>query len=410
MNALRATSPAADSPIVAVGARPASKPSILFLIRSLARGGAERQLVTLAMALQRSGWRVAVACFYAGGVFQADLARAGIPVIDLRKRGRWDALGFAWRWWRVLRAQDADVVHGYLTVGNLLALFARLAHGHACIAWGVRSSYIDRARYGWLSRLTFRISCRLSCLADVIIVNSWAGAAHHIRLGYPRARVCVVPNGIDVRRFRFDAAGRVRMRRLWHVPDTACLVGVVGRLDPMKDHPTFLKAAGMLAAQNPRWRFVCIGGGNSGYAEELARLANALGLGDRLIWAGAQDDMPAVYSALDVVASASYGEGFPNTVAEAMACGRPCVVTDVGDSAQIVGDCGVVVAARDPVALAAGIKRSGQHWQPGGDATCANAGARARIAGTYAIDVLLRNTEAALRRGRRAPRARARGS
>lgn len=369
---------------------------VLFLIRSLGRGGAERQLTTLAIALQQAGWDVTVACFYSGGTFQSLLDLAGVPVIDLHKRGRWDAAGFLWRLWRTLRAEDADVVHGYLTVGNLLALLARLAHPHTRIVWGVRSSFIDRTRYDWLSRLTFRASRRCARRADAIVVNSWAGAAHHTALGYPRASVRVVPNGIDTQHFRFDAAGRERLRKAWAVPDAARLVGVVGRLDPMKDHPTFLKAARILAAQDPRWRFVCVGDGRTGYARSLARLVDALGLAGRVIWAGARTDMPAVYSALDIAASTSYGEGFPNTVAEAMACSRTCVVTDVGDSARIVGPCGAVVAPRDPAALAAALADADKLLRQTDGSACLNAPARARIVETYSIEALVRNTEAVL--------------
>jgi glycosyltransferase involved in cell wall biosynthesis len=373
------------------------RPRVLFLIRSLARGGAERQLVALAAALRRSGWEVSVACFYAGGAFQQELARANVPVIDLRKRGRWDVAGFLWRLRRVLRENAPDVVHGYLTVGNLLSLLAKLVNRRTRVLWGVRSSYIDRTRYDWMSRLTFKLSCRLARLADGIIVNSWAGAAHHAALGYPRERISVVPNGIDTKRFRFDAGGRARLRSEWGVPDDALLVGLVGRLDPMKDHPTFLKAAAILARHDSRWRFVCVGGGDSEYARTLRSLAGAAGLEERLIWAGPRDDMPAVYSAFDIAASTSYGEGFPNTIAEAMACSRPCVVTDVGDSARIVGPCGAVVAARNPAAFATGIETTGKLLTKQDGSGDLQASARARIEETFALDALLRNSEAVFR-------------
>lgn len=387
------------------------KPRILFLIRSLGRGGAERQLVALAAGLKRSGWDVAVACFYAGGAFQRDLERANVPVIDLGKRGRWHLLGFAKRLRRAFRDFDPDIVHGYLTVGNLLALASRLSNRRTRVVWGVRSSYIDRDRYDWLSRLTFRLSCRMARFADAIIFNSEAGAAHHAALGYPAQRIRVVPNGIDTQRFRFDPEGRMRLREAWAVPDDAVLVGVIGRLDPMKDHATFLHAAALLAARDPHWRFVCVGaGGDSGHGRTLVSLADGLGLRDRLIWAGAADDMPAVYSALDIAASTSYGEGFPNTVAEAMACGRPCVVTDVGDSARIVGPCGAVVAARDPAAFAAGLEKTRALLARREEGSRLRVMARTRIEETFALEVLLRNSEAAFSavcstHGRRAGRA-----
>jgi glycosyltransferase involved in cell wall biosynthesis len=399
MNAPDTTVPTTPMHGVTDHAAPADgrNPRVLFLIRSFGRGGAQRQLVSLAAALRRSGWDVSAACFYAGDAFQRELVRANVPVIDLRKRGRWDVAGFLWRLWRTFRNNDPDIVHGYLTVGNLLALLARLAHRRARVVWGVRSAYMDRSRYDWTSRLTFRLSCVFARLADVIIVNSEVGATHHAALGYPRSRIRVIPNGIDTTRFRFDADGRARLRQAWRVPDDALLVGLVGRLDPMKDHPTYLAAAATLAARDPRWRFVCVGEGKPDYAATLRSQADALGLGDRLIWAGPRGDMPAVYSALDVAASTSYGESFPNVIAEAMACGRPCVVTDVGDSARIVGRCGAVVAAHDPAAFAAAVE-SILPWLAQRDAADdMHQAARARIIDAYALDALLRNSTATLR-------------
>ena len=370
---------------------------ILFLIRSFGRGGAQRQLVALATALHRAGWDVSVACFYAGDVFQRELTQAGVPVIDLHKRGRWDIAGFAWRLWRTFRKHDADIVHGYLTVGNLLALLAKLAHRHTRVAWGVRSAYMDRTRYDWMSRLTFRFSCLCARFADLIIVNSEAGATHHAALGYPRERIRVIPNGIDTQRFRFDADARARLRSEWHMPDDALLVGLAGRLDPMKDHSTFLAAAAQLAARDARWRFVCIGEGKPDYAAMLASRAAALGLSQRLVWAGPRGDMPSIYSALDLLASTSYGESFPNVIAEAMACGRPCVVTDVGDCARIVGACGTVVAPRDPEAFAAAVEGMLPTLVDAGAANAMQAAARKRIVESYSLDALLGNSRAALR-------------
>ncbi|TAN08584.1 MAG: glycosyltransferase [Rhodanobacteraceae bacterium] len=371
-------------------------PRILFLARSLRRGGAERQLVALASGLHRRGWPVTVACCYGGGVFQADLENAGVPVVDLHKCGRWDVAGFLWRLLRALRQSNATIVHGYMPLGNLLALLARVACPRARVVWGVRSSNIDREQRDWLSRLTFRMSCHAARLTDRIIANSEAGASYHAALGYPHERIQVIPNGIDVQRFRFDAAGRERVRSEWNIADDSVLVGLVGRIDSMKDHPTFLAAAALLAARDPRWRFVCVGDGQPGFVRGTRAMATRLGLDARLVWAGARNDVADVYSALDIAISSSVGEGFSNVIAEAMACERPCVVTDVGDSARIVDQCGAVVAAGDPAALAAAIERVGKSLE-GSGATRLGAMARTRIVDTYSLESLLRNSEVAFR-------------
>jgi glycosyltransferase involved in cell wall biosynthesis len=332
-------------------------PHILFLIRSLERGGAERQLVMLASGLRRQGWLVAVACFYAGGPFRRDLEDADVQVINLAKHGRWDVFGFLWRLIRTLQKTRPDIVHGYLPVPNILSLLARLNRPKCLVVWGVRASNMDFSRFDRLSRFTFWLQCRLARYADLSIVNSSAGLEYHVIRGFPRGAMRVIQNGIDTSHFHFDPRGRERMRHAWGVPQSAMLVGLVGRVDPMKDHPTFLKAAARLISTDSSWWFVCIGGCASEDMARLSEQATELGLAQRLTWTGACDDMSAAYSALDMAASSSYGEGFPNVVAEAMACGRPCVVTDVGDSARIVGGFGVVVPPRDAAALSDGICR-----------------------------------------------------
>ena len=123
----------------------------------------------------------------------------------------------------------------------------------------------------------------------------------------------------------------------------------------LKDHGTFIEAAARLAIERPDVHFVCVGGGPDARASELRDQANRRGLGGRLRWIGERPDIQRVYPALDLLVSSSTAEGFSNVIGEAMACGVPCVVTDVGDSARIVGQTGVVVPPRDSTALTQGM-------------------------------------------------------
>ena len=330
---------------------------ILFLTGSLQYGGAERQLVLLAVQMHQKGHGVGVAVFYPGGPLEADLVRAGVTVHHLNKRGRWDAAGFLWRLTALIRRERPDILHGYLVVPNLITVGMRLCFPRMKAVWGVRASHVDLTRYDWLSRVTFWTSRVFSRFAHLIVVNSQAGKIHHARLGYPDRRMVVIPNGIDTDRFLPDKSSGEALRNTWGVKPGEKLVGLVGRLDPMKDHPVFMEAAAEVVKTHPTTRFVCVGEGPEPYAGQLKQQAEALGLASRWIWAGAAKEMAVVYNSLDCLASSSYGEGFPNVVAEAMACGVPCVVTDVGDSAWIVGRLGVVVPPKSPQALASGISR-----------------------------------------------------
>lgn len=331
---------------------------ITLLTRCLDYGGAERQLVTLAKGLSRQGHGVNVVTFYPGGALENDLRKVGVPIISLGKKSRWDVLGFAWRLVKLVRDQRPDVLHSYLGIPNILTVILKAFAPRLRTAWGIRASNMDLDRYDWTARLAYRIERILSRFADLIIVNSRAGFDYAATQGFPTERMVVIPNGIDIQRFCPDRSAGQRLRVAWGVSDSELLVGVVARLDPMKDHPTFLKAAASLAAERMDVRFVCVGNGPDEYRQELSALGERLGLTERLIWAAGRDDMPAVYNSLNMlVSSSSFGEGFSNVVSEAMACSVPCVVTDVGDSAFIVGDQGEVVPPANAEALKAAMSK-----------------------------------------------------
>ena len=361
---------------------------ILLLCRSLGVGGTERQIVILAQGLSRQGYEVAVAVFYADGSLEKELHESGIPVFDLRKSGRWDVLFFFLRVVRVVWKLKPDVVYGFLGTPNILTAFLKPLFPKTRMVWGIRASNVDLDRYDWLSRLSYRIECRLSRFANLIICNSRAGLVYAATNGFPKEKMTVIPNGIDTERFKPDAAARQRIRAAWGVAENEILIGLVARLDPIKDHPTFLRAAALLARERSDVRFVCVGDGPESYQAECHRLASELGLDGRLIWAGACHDMPAVCNALDIASSSSsYGEGFSNTIAEAMACGVPCVVTDVGDSALIVDGAGEIVPPAMPDALCEGFRVMLGRLGPD-----IREAARASIVDRFTDDVLTTNT------------------
>ncbi len=325
---------------------------ILFLIRSLEIGGAERQLVILANGFHQRGHEVSVVVFYADGSLEKELHEMSIPIFDLRKFGRWDVLTFFLRLVKVVEKQKPSVIYGFLGAPNILTAFLKPIFPKIRMIWGVRASNVDFNRYDWLARASYQIECWLSKFADLIICNSRAGLEYAAAHGFPSGKLAVIPNGIDSERFKPDAVARARVREEWGVTKDEILIGLIARLDPMKDHPTFLRAALMLARERADVRFVCVGDGPEAYKDGLHRLAIELGLDGKLIWAGVRRDMPAVFNALDIASScSSYGEGFSNAIAEAMACGLPCVVTDVGDSASIVENTGIVVQPNSPMQL-----------------------------------------------------------
>lgn len=327
---------------------------ITFLVRALNLGGAQSQMVLLARELQQHGHQISVIAFY-DGVHKQALLDAQVAVHLLYKRGRWDVVGFLWRLIRLVRRQAPDVLYGYLATCNLLTSFLQLFRLRTKAVWGYRVADLNLAYYDWLARLLCWLELKLAWMATLVIANSEAGRAFAIRQGVPAHKIITIPNGIDVTRFYPDASARERTRAAWKVAADELLIGIVGRIDPIKEHKVFLMAAAELCEHYPNARFVCVGeSARQDYQEELHAFTKTLGLQERVLWAGAHYDMLGVYNALDLLTSSSSSEGFSNVIGEAMACGVPCVVTDVGDSALLVGTTGVIVPAHNPSALLAG--------------------------------------------------------
>ena len=375
----------------------------LFLIRDLKYGGSQRQLANLAIGLRQRGHDVTIAVFYPGGQLESLLATEDVQIVSLDKRGRWDIAHFMRRLVGIVGRQRPDVIHGYLTMSNILTIALKGIFRRP-VVWGVRSSRRDLKEYGLVDFGTKRVEFGLSRLADLIICNSHAGREFFVESGSPRLRTVVIPNGIDTELFEARPGPAERVRAEWDIAPDQPLIGVVGRLQEVKDHETFLRAASLLSQRQPSARFVCVGDGSRDFAARLRTIAGDLNLTERVVWAGGRSDMPAVYSALDLLALTSRAEGFPNVVCEAMACETPCVVTDVGDCARIVGELGGVVPRGDPAAMAAEWERFLKRLTRRPPSDCCGesnlhldgAALRERIVAKFSFESLVDQTESAL--------------
>ena len=365
---------------------------ITFLIRSLQYGGAERQLVELARGLATRGHRVTVLVCYPGGALEAELAGSGVAIHSLNKRGRWDLPGFILRLVRAIRRSEAEVVHGYATVPNLFVSLIRPLVRPCRIVWGVRASDVPPDAYDEVVHGTLRLLDWMAPTADLIIANSSAGAARFLARPSIANRVVVISNGVDTGRFAPRGASVSTLRAAWGIAPEAPLIGIVARLHPMKGHSVFLQAAARAIRQRAELRFVVVGDGAADYQDALRRQASTLGLNESLGFVPARADVPEVYRALDLLCSASiFGEGFSNVLGEAMACGVPCVATDVGDARTILSDLGAVVAPNDPQALSDALLHMLERRSSELTARC-----RARIVEQFSIERLVRTTERVL--------------
>ncbi len=331
---------------------------VTFLVHSLRIGGAEVQLSVLARGLDQAEFHPTIISFYDDGDLIEELRQAGVSVVTLGMRGRLGLAGFLLRLVRALRHSRPDIVYSFLDFPNVVAALMKPLSRKSRLVWGIRASDMQLKDRNRTWRTIFALERRLAGAADLIVCNSWAGRTHLEKSRFPNDAITVVANGIDTERFCPDPAARNRARSALGFSDDDIVIGLVARLDPMKDHETFLRAAAELARELPEARFVCVGGGGDQYAAELRRLGETLGLGSRISWTGARMDVPELLNAFDIATlTSAYGEGFPNTVGEGMATGLPYVTTDVGDAARIVGDTGTVVPIASPSALAAAWRR-----------------------------------------------------
>lgn len=370
---------------------------VVFLARKLDPGGAERQLIELAKGLSVVGFEVDIVLFYGGGLLEEALEGSRVRLHHLGKTGRYESLSFFRRLTAKLRSISPDFVYSFLDIPNIIAALVQPWIRSAKIVWSIRTAGVVFEHYGRVSACVGWLEARLSCRARLIIANSLAGSAWASSRGFPESRIRVVENGVDTDRFRPDANERAALRLEWGIGETEKLVGLVGRIDPMKDHATFLRACARVAQSEQAFRIVCVGSGRPERVGELQALAAELSISAKIIWAGIRTDMPAVYNSLDVLCLSSVCEGFPNVVAEAMACGVPCVVSDVGDAGRIVGSMGKIVAPGDALALAGAIIESFQDVADRAGRADRAAKLRSRIVNSFSLSAMIDKTAAELR-------------
>lgn len=362
---------------------------IVHVITGLEGGGAEAVLFRLCRA--DTADEHAVISLVDDGTYGQPLRDAGVAVHCLRMpRGRVTFAGSR-RLWRLLRASQADVVQTWMYHADLLGgVFARLA-GLRRVFWGIRNSNLERGTSRFSTIAIARLCAALSrFVPHRIVCCAQRAAAIHVELGYDRSRIIVIPNGYDLGQFRPDPAARARLRREWQVGEATTLLGMVGRFDPQKDHENLLQALEMVQRRGIDFRCVLVGDGMTPDNPALAGWIDARGLGGRVLALGRRSDVPVVMSALDLlVLSSRYGEAFPNVLAEAMACGTPCVTTDVGDSAEIVGGTGWVVRPGSAEDLAVAIGEAIASISQEDEWRRRQVACRARVEARYGIEAMV---------------------
>jgi glycosyltransferase involved in cell wall biosynthesis len=358
---------------------------VLYVITGLGTGGAEMMLYKLLEATASLA-HSKVVVLMGRGTLSEKFDSLGVDVEYLGMRqGKIPNPYIVLRMMFLSRRFSPDTIHGWMYHGNLAAwLVGRWASREAQLIWNIRQTLYDLNYESGMTRSLIRLSRWLSSAPLKIIYNSELSARQHEAIGYPRQSGVVIPNGFDLNRFKPEKTARESVDYEFDLPPSAPLVVHAARYHPMKDHRTLLIAAKQVAEDLPDARFLLVGRGVTKENEDLKSLCQNLGLMYAVILGGERFDLSRLMSAADVVVlSSAWGEGFPNVLGEAMACGTPCVVTNVGDSAYVLGECGIVVPPRDPNALAIAIANllSDSHLR-----NDLGSKARRRIQELYSID------------------------
>ncbi|MBL0373283.1 glycosyltransferase [Rhizobium sp. KVB221] len=329
---------------------------VLNCITGLNFGGAELMLARFARKLGETAYSPQVLSLMPPGPVGDLLERDGVPVASLGMAEARITLGAFARLPSSIRRTDSDLLHGWMYHGNVAASLGALAIGRLPVIWSIHHSIDDIAAEKRLTRMLIRLSARLSRGTAAISYCSRVSARQHEALGFDPSKREIIPNGIDCTEFQPRQDARQRLCSMFSIPPERSIIGNIARAHPMKDHEGFVRSLAQLRQEGHDVHGLIVGAGHEEGAAR--RLARELDIDDRLTTPGPRSDIAEFLPGLDVfLLSSAWGEAFPLSVGEAMACGVPVVATDVGDCNWLIGNDEMISRPRDPVGQAAVIGR-----------------------------------------------------
>jgi len=327
---------------------------VVHVITGLGDGGAESALFRLCVNnLSNNHIVISLGC---SGKYSSLLRERGIEVHALNMpRGRITISGLI-NLWRLIYSKSPDVVQTWMYHANLLGgVVAKFAFAPK-ICWGIH--HADLGGHG-TSRSTIAVAKVCAWLSGIlpsnIICCGDKSAQAHVNFGYDEARIKVVYNGYDLGVFQPNTVAGEKFRKNMGFSSREKIIGFVARFDQLKDHGNLLAALSILKSKGVTPLCLLVGAGMDSDNSYLVSLINSFDLFGQVKLLGRRDDIPDVMNALDLHVMSSRSEAFPNVLAESMACGTPCVTTNIKDATEIVRDTGWVAPAQDASALAEAI-------------------------------------------------------
>jgi glycosyltransferase involved in cell wall biosynthesis len=318
-----------------------TKKRVALIIPTLDRSGAEKQFTRLASGLPRERYDVHVLLLTRSGPYADQLQAAGIPVTLLGKRSKFDPTAF-WRLRSWLKTVQPDIIHTWLFAANA---YGRLAAGIVPRAKVVVSERcVDSWKQGWQLWLDRKLIRR----TDRLVGNSQSVVAFYRDLGVPAEKLVCIPNGVDCP--PPTMIDRPALLRELGWPEDSFLAGFIGRLAPQKRVDDLIFAVETLRQTRPQLKLMLVGDGPQ--RERLEQFTRDVGCTEHVRFLGHRSDTEKWLALLDAFCLASSFEGMSNSLMEAMAAGKPAVVSDIPPNRELViqGETGFLAPVGDRVA------------------------------------------------------------
>lgn len=321
---------------------------IIHIITGLSTGGAEMMLYKLLSVTDRNIFNPIVISLTDCGPIGSRIKALGVPVYSVGISKNLLLPIRLCRFIKLVGKLQPNLIQGWIYHANLAALFASWFITYKVpVVWNVRHTPYKLKDEKRLTAFLIRLSAILSPRPTMILYNSYASVCQHKLLGFYNKHQEVIPNGFDCNYFKPSEDARLKLRNSFGLNHKTFLIGLIARYHPMKDHMTFIRAAGRLVAQYPDVHFILAGRGIDEANSILTKTIQEVNIMRSIHLLGECSNMSEIIAALDISTNTSWSESFPNVVGESMACSVPCIVTDIGDSAIMVGDTGIVLPPKN---------------------------------------------------------------
>lgn len=322
---------------------------ILHIITGLNQGGAEAVLCRLVKStVSNLDIKNYVISLTPKGYYEQKILELGVEVYTLDVR---NLIKFIFKFNKLITKIDPDIIQTWMYHADLIGGGVSKILGYKNIIWGIRHSSLEGDKL--TTKLIAKVNAALSYFVPKkIACCSIKAKDMHVGIGYEKERFVIISNGYDLTRFDVDLELRSKTRAKFKIQEKSILLGMVARWNKQKDHGNLLKAIKILKEKNLDFKLILVGPQINEDNNDLLSIIEKNGIKEDILLLGPQDNVSAIMNALDIHILSSYAEAFPNVVAEAMACGTPCVTTDVGDAGLIVGNSDWVVPAKSPEKLA----------------------------------------------------------